>query len=72
MRIIAHDIKSETKIRREITMPLKEAVKNQSRRNNQLRRQKADREATVSAIVTGIIMVAMPFCMVASYIMFGY
>ena len=53
-------------------MPKEEAIKYQSRRNQKIQEKKADREATISAIVTGIIMVAIPFCMVASYIMFGY
>ena len=52
-------------------MPVKEAVKNQSRRNYQLRKQKADREATVSAIVSGIIMILIPCLMVAHKIYFG-
>lgn len=53
-------------------MPKSEAIKYQSRRNHQLHERKADREATVSAIVTGMIMVAMPFLMVASWVVFGY
>lgn len=52
-------------------MPKSEAIKYQSRRNNQLREQKADREATVSAIVSGIIMVLIPCLMVAHKIYFG-
>ena len=53
-------------------MPKSEAIKYQSRRNHQLQEKKADRQATVSAIVTGMIMVAMPFLMVASWVVFGY
>lgn len=52
-------------------MPVKEAVKNQSRRNHQLQKQKADREATISAIVSGIIMILIPCLMVAHKIYFG-
>lgn len=53
-------------------MPKSEAIKYQSRRNNQLRKQKADREATVSAIVSGVIMILIPCLMVASWVAFGY
>ena len=53
-------------------MPKSEAIKYQSRRNNQLRKQKADREATVSAIVAGVIMILIPCLMVASWVAFGY
>lgn len=59
------------KIRREITMPKSEAIKYQSWRNNQLRRQKADREATVSAIISGVLMILIPCLMVAHKIYFG-
>lgn len=52
-------------------MPKSEAIKNQSRRNHQLQKQKADREATISAIVSGIIMVLIPCLMVAHKIYFG-
>lgn len=52
-------------------MPVKEAIRNQSRRNHQLREQKADREATVSAIVSGVIMILIPCLMVAHKIYFG-
>lgn len=52
-------------------MPKEEARYYQSRRNNQLRRQKTDREATVSAIVSGIIMILIPCLMVVHKIYFG-
>ena len=52
-------------------MPVKEAIKYQSRRNNKLQKQKADREATISAIVSGIIMILIPCLMVAHKIYFG-
>lgn len=52
-------------------MPVKEAIKYQSRRNNKLRRQKADREATVSAIISGVLMILIPCLMVAHKIYFG-
>ena len=52
-------------------MPVKEARYYQSRRNNQLRRQKADREATVSAIISGVLMILIPCLMVAHKIYFG-
>lgn len=52
-------------------MPVKEARYYQSRRNNQLREQKADREATISAIVSGVLMIMIPCLMVAHKIYFG-
>ena len=52
-------------------MPKEEAIKYQSQRNNQLRGQKADREATISAIVSGIIMILIPCLMVVHKIYFG-
>lgn len=52
-------------------MPVKEAIKNQSRRNHQVRKQKADREATVSAIISGVLMILIPCLMVAHKIYFG-
>ena len=52
-------------------MPKEEAKYYQSRRNNQLRRQKADRETTVSAIISGVIMILIPCLMVAHKIYFG-
>lgn len=53
-------------------MPVKEARYYQRKRNQEIQEKKADRQATVSAIVTGIVMVAMPFLMVASWVVFGY
>lgn len=52
-------------------MPKEEARYYQSQRNNQLRRQKADREAAISAIVSGVIMILIPCLMVAHKIYFG-
>lgn len=52
-------------------MPKSEAIKNQSRRNQKIQEKKADREATVSAIVSGVLMVLIPCLMVAHKIYFG-
>lgn len=53
-------------------MPKSEAIKYQSRRNHQVRKQKADREATISAIISGVLMILIPCLMVASWVVFGY
>lgn len=52
-------------------MPVKEAKYYQSRRNHQRKEKKTDREATVSAIISGILMILIPCLMVAHKIYFG-
>ena len=53
-------------------MPVKEAIRNQSRRNQKIQEKKADREATVSAIISGVLMILIPCLMVVSWVVFGY
>ena len=52
-------------------MPREEAKYYQSRRNHQIKERKADREATVSAIISGVLMILIPCLMVAHKIYFG-
>ena len=52
-------------------MPVKETRYYQRKRNQEIHKQKADREATVSAIVSGVLMILIPCLMVVHKIYFG-